>query len=96
MRTTSQRNPGPLPLDSPDHFLWNHRTTSTGIRNFISERSFDSHPRLNLFAFSHPEFYGPRLSVFAQRVVTDNLMADQCSDTAIPATWTLVCDGRAL
>jgi hypothetical protein len=51
---------------------------------------------LNLFALSHPEFYGPRLSVFAQRVITDNLMADQCSDTAIPATWTLVCDGRAL
>jgi hypothetical protein len=32
MRTASQRNPGPLPVESADHFPWNHRTTSTGIR----------------------------------------------------------------
>src|ERR1035441_6566371 len=31
MRTASQRNPGPLPVESPDRFPWNHRTASPGI-----------------------------------------------------------------
>ena len=33
MRTASQRNPGPLRLETVDHFRWNHRTTWTGIRS---------------------------------------------------------------
>jgi hypothetical protein len=40
MRTASQRNPGPLPVESPDRFPWNHRTTSTGIRTQLQCQSF--------------------------------------------------------
>jgi hypothetical protein len=38
--TASRGITGPLPLESPDRFPWNHRTTSTGIRTQLQCQSF--------------------------------------------------------